>query len=226
MFTALVFDFDGLILDTEVPIFQSWQEVYRRFGVELSLAKWSTIIGTYEEPFDPFEDLQEMLGRRLDPAEILPARSQREAALVAAQQVRPGVEQYLLDARRLGLKIGLASSSTCRWVTGHLTRLGLIDYFDCLRAKDDVHITKPDPALYLSAAAGLGVLPGQAIAIEDSPNGILAAKRAGMFAVAVPNDLTRQLPLDHADWRLESLADLPLPQLIRLAEQLGLNPVD
>ena len=219
VFKALIFDFDGLILDTEGPIFQSWQEAYRRFGGELSLAKWATVIGTYEEPFDPFEDLQEQIGRRLDPAEILPARSQREAALVAAQQIRPGVEQYLQDAHSLGMKVGLASSSSCQWVTGHLNRLRLIDYFHCIRGKDDVKITKPDPALYLSAASGLGVLPEQAIALEDSPNGVLAARRAGMFAVAVPNDLTRQLPLDHADWHLDSLADLPLQELIKIAEQ-------
>ena len=215
---ALIFDFDGLILDTEGPIFQSWQEAYHRFGGELSLEKWATVIGTYEESFDPFEDLQEQIGHRLDAAEILPAQRKREAALVAEQQVRPGVEQYLLDARSLGLKIGLASSSSCRWVTGHLTRLGLIDYFDCIRGKDDVQVTKPDPALYLAAAAGLGVPAEQALALEDSPNGLLSAKRAGMFAVAVPNDLTRQLPLDHADWRLDSLADLTLRALIKIAE--------
>ena len=218
MIRALIFDFDGLILETEGPIFQSWQEMYRRFGGSLSLEKWATVIGTYEEPFDPFEDLQEQIGRRLDAAEVLPVRHQREAELVAQQQIRPGVEQYLQDAQEIGLKIGLASSSPCKWVTDHLTRLGLIDYFGCIRGKDDVKITKPDPALYLSAAAGLGVPPQQAIALEDSPNGVLAAKQAGMFAVVVPNELTRQLPLEHADWRLESLADLSLRELIQIAE--------
>lgn len=219
MIQALIFDFDGLILDTEGPIFYSWQEAYRRHGGELTLATWASVIGTYEEPFDPFEDLQQQIGRRLDPDEVLPQRRRHEDELLAAQKVRPGVEGYLREAHRMGLKIGLASSSTCKWVTGHLKRLGYLDYFDCIRGKDDVRVTKPDPELFLSAAAGLGELPGQCIALEDSPNGVLAAKRAGMFAVAVPNDLTRQLPLDHADLRLESLEDLPLPELVRIAGQ-------
>jgi HAD superfamily hydrolase (TIGR01509 family) len=124
------------------------------------------------------------------------------------------VEQYLQDARRLGLKIGLASSSSCAWVTGHLRRLGLLDYFDCICARDDVRLTKPDPQLYTLAASRLEVDPGEAVAIEDSPNGILAAKRAGLHCLAVPNELTRQLSLDQADLCVESLADFPLEKLL------------
>ena len=145
-------------------------------------------------------------------------RKAREAALLSAQSIRPGVVETLQTARRIGLKIGLASSSPCRWVTGNLERLGLIDYFECIRCQDDVQLTKPDPELYLAAAACLEVPPVEAIAIEDSPNGVTAAKRAGMFCVAVPNDLTSGLRLDHADLRLDSLADLPLEELIAKAQ--------
>jgi len=212
--SALVFDFDGLILDTETPIFQSWREVYQEHGQELQLEKWATVIGTYEEPFDVFEYLQELTGRSLDRAAVETGRKAREMALLAGQTIRPGVVDYLQSAQRLGLKIGLASSSPCRWVTGNLDRLGLIDHFECIRCQDDVRLTKPDPELYLAAAACLEVSPVEAIAIEDSPNGVTAAKRAGMYAVAVPNDLTRGLRLDHADLRLESLADMPLEDLI------------
>ena len=98
----------------------------------------------------------------------------------------PGVLDYLRDAHRLGLKVGLASSSSCAWVEGHLVRLGLREYFDCVRARDDVSITKPDPALFLSAVETLGVQPCEAIAFEDSRNGLIAARRAGLHCVAVP----------------------------------------
>lgn len=214
MIEALIFDFDGLILDTETPIYQSWQELYRAHGCELPLEKWATVIGTYEEPFDPFAHLQELAGP-LEARVVLAQREQREKTLIAGQTPRPGVEAYLRDARRLGLKIGLASSSPCSWVAGHLERLGLIGYFDCLRARDDVKVTKPDPALYLAALDCLGVPAESALALEDSPNGVLAARRAGIFCVAVPNPLTRLLPLDHANLRVESLAEMPLSELLR-----------
>jgi HAD superfamily hydrolase (TIGR01509 family) len=219
MIRALIFDFDGLILDTEGPIYQSWQEIYLQYGTILTLETWAGNIGTYEEPVDPFEVLQEQVGRQLDRAEVLTLQRRRENELLAAQTVGPGVETYLGEARQMGLKIGLASSSTSRWVVGHLTRLGLLEEFDCIRVKEDVKLTKPDPALYLAAAQGLGVLTREAIALEDSPNGLLAAKRAGLFAVAVPNDVTRRLPLGHADWRVESLADLPVRELVAIAER-------
>jgi HAD superfamily hydrolase (TIGR01509 family) len=213
MIKALVFDFDGLILETEGPIYQSWQEQYAAYGVPLPLETWGQIIGTSDH-FDVFGELERLAGRKLDREAVVARQKARETALVEGQPVRPGVEQYLQDARRLGLKIGLASSSSCAWVTGHLRRLGLLDYFDCICARDDVRLTKPDPQLYTLAASRLEVDPGEAVAIEDSPNGILAAKRAGLHCLAVPNELTRQLSLDQADLCVESLADFPLEKLL------------
>lgn len=216
MIKALVFDFDGLILETEEPIYQSWQELYREHGCRLSFEKWTSIIGTdeFEIGWDPLAELEEMTGRPLDRERIAPSRRQRELDLIYTQPVLPGVLDYLQDARRLGLKIGLASSSSCDWVRGHLARLGLLDYFESLTASDDVQFTKPDPALYRTAVAELGVQPEQALALEDSPNGVLAAKRAGLFCVVVPNAMTRDLDLDHADLRLDSLADMSLEDLL------------
>ena len=215
---AIIFDFDGLILDTEVPIFQSWQELYQSYGASLSLSNWVKIIGTAEAEGDHFEDLEEQIGRTLDRDSLSPERRKRELELIAYQSVRAGVKDYLKDAQRLDLKIGLASSSSCLWVTGHLVDLGLIHYFECIRASDDVRKVKPDPELYLSVLEALNVQPGEAVAIEDSPNGVTAAKSAGAYCVAVPNKMTSQLPLDHADLRLNSLIDIPLPALLNLLE--------
>jgi HAD superfamily hydrolase (TIGR01509 family) len=143
-------------------------------------------------------------------------RQKNESALIEAQAMLPGVEAYLIAARRLGLKIGLASSSSCQWVTGHLTRLGLENYFDCIRASDDVKHVKPDPALYLTVLQALEVRADEAIAFEDSPIGIHSAKQAGLYCIAIPNPLTSQLNLDEADFRMGSLADMPLEQLLTL----------
>jgi len=223
---ALIFDFDGLILDTELPIFQSWQELYQEYGFQLSFETWSTIIGTANTDYNPLDELEKMLGRSLERENAASRRWQREMDLIAEQPVLPGVHQTLQDARRLGLKIGLASSSSCKWVTGHLSRLGLADFFDAILASDDVVRTKPDPALYREAAQALGVKPEQALALEDSPNGILAAKRAGLYCVAVPNFLTRRLPVNHADICLDSLADMPLEQLLQAIDGLSKEPGD
>jgi HAD superfamily hydrolase (TIGR01509 family) len=138
----------------------------------------------------------------------------RYAELVADQKVLPCVLDYVADARRLGLRPGVASSSSRDWVAGHLERMGLLARFDALACRGDVPRTKPDPGLHLRVLEALEVRPEEAIALEDSPNGIAAAKAAGLFCVAVPNDLTRGLTLSGADLRLGSLAELPLPQLL------------
>jgi HAD superfamily hydrolase (TIGR01509 family) len=211
---ALVFDFDGLILETEEPILRSWQEIFQAHGFELPFEKWALNIGTMDEQFNPFDELEARLGRKVDRRQIEGQRREREMELVLSQPPMPGVVETLRQAKRLGLKVGLASSSSCEWVEGHLSRLGLLDDFDCVVGGDDVQRTKPDPSLYLGALECLGVAPEQAIAFEDSPNGILAAKRAGMFCVAVPTHITGSLPTDHADLRLDSLAAMPLEALI------------
>jgi HAD superfamily hydrolase (TIGR01509 family) len=217
---ALIFDFDGLILETEGPIFQSWQELYQAYNRQLSWDIWATIIGTNEIEigYDPLAELERQTGQSLDRAAVAEARRQREWDLVLTQPIQPGVMDYLRDARRLGLKLGLASSSSREWVIGHLERLGLRDYFACVRTGDDVPRTKPDPTVYLQVLACLGVSGAETVALEDSPNGALAAKRAGIFCVAVPNEMTRPLPNQHADLRLDSLAEVPLERLLARIE--------
>ena len=218
---ALIFDFDGLILDTETPDFQSWQETYQAYGASISFAEWARWIGTMGT-FDPYRYLEQQLGHPVDRAAVRARRRARFDELMAEQAVLPGVLEYVREAGRLGLKLGIASSSPREWIVSRLGPLGLASYFAAVSSGDDVECTKPDPAVYLAALAALGVEAHQAIALEDSPNGILAAKRAGIYCVAVPNALTRQLSFDYADLYLDSLADLPLEELLALgARRLG-----
>jgi HAD superfamily hydrolase (TIGR01509 family) len=209
----LVFDFDGLILDTEAPAYESWAEIYADHGETLEFEKWATCIGTHDT-FDPCVELETRLARSLD-AEAIRRRSRARCdEMIALREVLPGVRDYVVEARRLGLHLGVASSSSRVWVEGHLTRLGLREFFDVVRTSDDVPRVKPDPALYLSVLAAMGVRAGDAVALEDSPNGVLAAKRAGISCVAVPNPLTARLDLSAADLRLASLTELSLPALL------------
>jgi HAD superfamily hydrolase (TIGR01509 family) len=221
MIRAVVFDFDGLILDTEVPEFQTWQEIYQAHGCELALEVWAMGLGTSADAFDPCAHLEAQLGKLLDREVIIQQRCQRYHELLGATSALPGVREYIAEAKRLGLRLGVASSSSREWVVGHLTELGLSAYFDCIKCRDDVARVKPDPALYQAVVETLALQPHQAIALEDSPNGITAAKRAGLFCVAVPNPLTRQLSLAHADLLVSSLADLPLPQLLEHVRRNG-----
>jgi HAD superfamily hydrolase (TIGR01509 family) len=211
---ALVFDFDGLILDTEEPIYRSWLEVYEAHGEELPFERWVQTVGSTNIGFHPQHHLEERLGRSL-PKEELDRRLGRRTEMILANKLLPGVVEHLEAARASGLKVGVASSSTNDWVRGHLARLGILDRFDCVRCRDDVTNAKPEPDLYLAVLECLGVLASEAIAIEDSPNGVLAAKRAGMHCVAIPNSITARLDLGQADVLLGSLAEVTLAELLR-----------
>jgi HAD superfamily hydrolase (TIGR01509 family) len=212
---GLIFDFDGLIIDTEMPDYVSWQKVYREHGTELSLEDWASIIGgTAESDFDPYDRLEELTHQKVDREGIWIKRRKDYIEHLESQPILPGVQTYLRDAKEMGLKLGVASSSPENWVVGHLTRLGLIEKFDAVCTADDVENTKPDPTLFTMTAEKMGVLPDEVIVFEDSPNGILGAKRAGMFVVAVPNPLTQQLDLSHADMVLDSLKEISLAALV------------
>jgi HAD superfamily hydrolase (TIGR01509 family) len=214
----LIFDFDGLLVDSETVIYQSWLELYQHYHCVLPLEHWIRCIGSSARLFDAHAYLESLIGQPLSRQELDTQLASRQMELMANLGLLPGVEQYLSDARRFGLKIGLASSSSRAWVEGHLTRLGLLPAFDCIRCADDVTETKPHPALYLSVLKALDTRADQAIAFEDSPNGIEAAQGAGIFCIAVPNAMTRLLPLEDADVRLTSLTDMPLEALIAMVE--------
>jgi HAD superfamily hydrolase (TIGR01509 family) len=212
----VIFDFDGLILDTELPAFRCWQEIYADHGCELPFETWAACIGTVGG-FDPYGDLAVRSGRAVDRVAVRARESARFAQLIAGESPLPGVRDYVETAAGLGLKLAVASSSSRDWVAGHLDRLGLLGRFDVLKCSDDVVRVKPDPGLYCAVLDELGVAPHRAIALEDSPNGIAAAKGAGLFCVAVPNAMTGRLALDGADLRIASLTDLPLARLLTMA---------
>lgn len=218
MIKALIFDFDGLILDTEGPDYQSWQELYREYGFQLPMELWSSCIGlgTADSDliFNPFTYLEELLGQKLNHDQIRAQRRKRYYELIETRNLQPGVKEYLEDAKKLGLKLGVASSSSYEWVSGHLTRLGVIGYFESIKNANDLIPSKPEPDVYLAVLQSLNVKADQVIAFEDSPNGILAAKRAGLYCMAVPNPITGRLCLDQADLKLTSLVEMPLDKLL------------
>jgi len=225
MIKALIFDFDGLVLDTETPDLIAWQEVYTRHGFDLTAEKWGQIVGgTGATDYEPVADLSMLLGKPLDKPQLYEQTDARRLAIIHQNPVLPGVLGYLDDARRLGLGLAVASSSPHAWVDGHLIRLGLFDRFDHVICREDVFPgrTKPHPDLFLRALSALNIRADEAIVLEDSPNGVKAARAAGIFVVAVPNPLTVQLPFDSPDLRLNSLSEMPLPDVLARANGASL----
>lgn len=218
MIKALIFDFDGLILDTETPEVTVWRSIYAEHGFEYPMDKWSQTVGGWgESAFDPGAALHRLAGEGLD-LEAIRARQREESmALILQEPMRPGVSDYLNEARRLGLRLAIASSSERDWVEPHLARLGIKGYFETIVCGDDIPSghTKPFPDVFVKALAQLTLRPEEAVVLEDSPNGVRAAKAAGMFVVGIPNPTTAQLPMDGADITLKSLSDLPLVELLR-----------
>jgi HAD superfamily hydrolase (TIGR01509 family) len=212
---ALILDFDGLILDTETPDYEAWRGIYREFGHDLPIETWGQIVGgNGATAFEPLPHLEELTGRNLTDLGLRERAERESLARINASPPLPGAVETIRAARARGLRLGIASSSEHAWVDGHLRRLGLFDQVDAIICREDAASPKPDPALFLACLRALEVTPREAIALEDSPNGVTAARRAGLFVVAVPNPLTAQLRMDGEDMRLESLADLPLAALL------------
>ncbi len=210
----IIFDFDGLILDTETPDYESWQEIYAEHGVRLPLEAWADCIGAPAGVFDPVKYLEKLTSIKLDRVNIEHRRRARFLSLVNSQPLCPGVEGFLVARHEQGVALAIASSATRDWVEGHLDRFGIREAFDCIRCVEDVDRGKPAPDLFQAVLNATEVAPADAIVLEDSPNGILAANRAGIYSVAVPNPVTRHLDLGHAVLTVDSLANWPLPRLL------------
>jgi HAD superfamily hydrolase (TIGR01509 family) len=211
-----VFDFDGLILDTETPLVAGWAEVFEAYGcAPITVAEWGAVIGT-AKIVDPVTVLVERAGRGVDAEAAWRQGRAAVTALIKAEATRPGVVAWLDEAERLGLATAVASSSPVGWVGGHLDRLGLAGRFGALACYRPGVRAKPAPDLYLEACAAVGVAPADALAVEDSPNGVAAAKAAGLACLAVPNRLTAQLDLGQADLVAGSLAELSLGQALAM----------
>ena len=212
---AVVLDFDGLILDTETSAFVTMQAAFADHGVELTLEAFSALLGRADNrPW--VEWLEEEVGSPIEREAVHARRLAAHHALVAEQQVLPGVVEVLDQADDLGIPALVASSSPRYWIDQHLERLGLLDRFAGLFTREDVDRAKPWPDLYLAAVGSVGVEPARAIAFEDSYNGSLAATAAGIFCVAVPSEITGHQDFTHCDLVVASLADVDLRALAHI----------
>lgn len=207
---AFIFDFDGLILDTETVEYKIWRTLLATYGVDLLIEDWRRCVGASFAAFHPLDYLESKLGH------ALPERSslQISAADRALEETKrtpaqPGVIEFIKAASENQMKLAVASSSPRQWVMGHLENLGLVQYFSFVCTAEDVSRVKPAPDLYLLAVTKLNVNPGACIAFEDSTNGLTAAKDAGLTCVVVPNGITKFMDFSRADWCYQSFEDIP-----------------
>jgi len=211
---AIVLDFDGLIVDTETPIFELWGSIFRRHGQELTLDAWQHALGT-QDGYDPPAHLAELTGAAVDGPALTREVRERHFEACREKPLLPGVRELVEQAEAMGLCVAVASSSPAAWVGAWLDHHGIRQRFATVCAREDVGRVKPAPDLFLLAARRMGVPPSGCLVFEDSPNGLLAAEAAGMRAVAVRNAVTRSLSLPACDLVLDSLAETSLSEILR-----------
>lgn len=205
---GLIFDFDGVMVDTEWAIYQSWVRLYAREGQEISIETYSPCLGAGFSHWDPGAHLEKLTGKHYDWEGENAARAAEIDAELAAAGLMPGCRELLDWAHAAGLGLAVASSSSRRWVEGWLRRLGIYDEFDGVFCRTDGYPVKPDPALFLAAQKCLGLPKEDCLIIEDSENGVLAASHAGIPAAAVPCRMTQHGDFSRAALRCASLSEL------------------
>jgi HAD superfamily hydrolase (TIGR01509 family) len=212
---ALVFDFDGMILDTETPLYESWAMTYEQHGCRPpTIEEWARQLGGTDRGSTPLAGLMDGVGTTIDTGKVLRARRAYGQRLLAREPVRPGVAEWLTEAKARGLPLGVASSSSLLYVVRHLRRIDVYRHFDAVACPEGDVAPKPAPDLYVKACAALAVRPAEALAVEDSPVGIAAAKAAGLYCVATPNRVTSSLDLSQADLIVDSLSDTTLSDVL------------
>lgn len=218
MIKAIIFDFDGLIIDTETVWYLAYKEALQNYNEDFPLEVFVKCIGTDDLALNAF--IGEKLG--IESIEIIKSLAKEyHKAKMEPLDIREGVKDYLIEAKKLGIKIGLASSSSREWVEGFLKQLQIIDYFEAIKTREEVEKVKPDPTLYIKTLEALNIHADEAIAFEDSANGARAAIAAGIKCVIVPNEVTKEINFEKFHLRLNSMSEMSLDQVISHISSAG-----
>ncbi len=217
---GIIFDFDGLICDTETPELRAWEALFNDYSLIFPFDRYQETIGSVHNDETPFIFLEEMLAQPINRVKTKEKFTYVRNKLIELEPIRPGILDYIKKANSYHLKVGLASSSPRAWIDYHLNRLKISAYFGCIKTFNDVSKTKPDPELYLKTLDCMNLKPNAVIALEDSPNGVAAAKKAGVFVAVFPNEVTGNFDFDNADLLIDSIEDMPFDNLIKLFSNL------
>ena len=214
MTRAIVFDFDGLLMDTESTSLASWQYEWSQWGLTLEVASFFVNHGG-DVTEDRYATLAAAVGPRFDRALSHGRRVAYRDKLHEQLDLADGLRGWLDEAAGLGLRLAVASSSPRQWLTAHLSRAGVLDAFEVLAAGDEVARHKPAPDVYQLALGRLSLSGAAAVAVEDTAHGVAAAHAAGMRCIAIPNPFVTRDRVSHADLVLYSASELPLADALR-----------
>jgi HAD superfamily hydrolase (TIGR01509 family) len=218
---VLIFDFDGLIVDTESAIYQAWRELYESQGHDLPLSTYVQCVGSTFHSYDPVRALEELVGGEIQWPELLETKDARIRELHEEADTLPGIRELLVQARSEGIPCAVASSSARSWVAGWLERLGILEAFNFICSRDDVPRAKPAPDLFLEVLRVFGAPPHRALVLEDSYNGLKAARAAGIACVVVPNAITAESDFSGAAKVLPTLGSVRLDGLRQILTDGG-----
>jgi len=208
-FEAVLFDFDGTMVDTEWVIYEEVQRIFHEEGQELPLEEYSKCIGSSYDTWSPQDYLEELTGKTYDWETLRAARDKRIYARMEEQELIPGVLDALKFTKENGLRLGVVSSSSHDWVDKWLVKLEIEDYFEYVTCRGDAPKIKPSPDLFLKGAERMNLDPSKCLVVEDSRNGMIAAHEAGMSVFAVPNRVTAVSDFSEALKKLNSLREYP-----------------
>ena len=211
---ALIFDFDGLIMDTETATFEAWREIYAEHGQPLTIETWAQCVGSDFGDYDPKRELEKLTGRAFDWDAINTGRRERVMNILSTYDTLPGVRGRLQETDELGIPCAVASSSPRWWVEHWLKHLGLMEAFQNITCLEDTGKVKPHPSLFQHAASKLDAAPDDIVVLEDSLNGLRAARAAQMRCIVVPCAMTQHLDFDGAWRKHTSLDDFQLAHLL------------
>jgi HAD superfamily hydrolase (TIGR01509 family) len=220
MIRALLFDFDGVIVDSEWIMYQVWDELFQEHECPLPIDLWLDGVGA-EDAFDPAEYLQSYVGEGLDPAQLRAGAWQEIHRRMDRAQLRPGVRRLLREAHARGLRLAVASSGPRDWVERYLAHFGIRGLFHSVVCREDVQQVKPAPDVFLAAVRALGVTPEESLAIEDSPHGAAAAQAAGVSCIVAPSRITEADEFEGADLVVPSPAAISVDDIVAMG---GLAP--
>lgn len=214
---GVIFDFDGLIVDTETTWYEAFKEVFNEsHHMNIDLLGYSQCIGTGNDVL--YNYFRELAGESVNCEMLEEQAAIRYETMMKTPILREGVKDYLDEAKQSNIRIALASSSSKRWVHKYLAQLNIMEYFEVINTQDDVSNIKPDPELYLKTLMDLGLSRDETIVFEDSLNGLSAAKQAGIRCVIVPNNVTKNLKFENFDVRIDSMGEISLSELLKRIE--------
>ncbi len=202
---AIIFDFDGVLLDTERVIFNSWARLYEREGLQLTVKDYANCLGAGYSRWDPAAHLQSLTGKKYDWEAENAARQAEIVRELSSQKLMPGAPELLEWCRDHKIRMVIASSSSRRWVSDWLKHLHAECFFERIFCRTDGYDVKPSPALFLAACDYLGIAKEDCLIIEDSENGVIAARNAGIPCLAIPNRMTAHSDFSAATAKLFSL---------------------